>query len=109
MLRIQRRPIDAVRYGRPALCCSPPHWRQGGRAMDVLATSRAVPELQSPFTGFAGLPADPVDAGERPQPTTGVVLDSPFGPGLHAEEADAGEDVLTELLGELADDEFEDA
>ncbi|WP_405907349.1 hypothetical protein OG742_19955 [Streptomyces sp. NBC_00828] len=77
--------------------------------MDVLATSPTAPELQSPFAGFAGLAADPVDAGERPQPATGVVLDSPFGSGLHTEEADAGEDVLTELLGELADDEFEDA
>ncbi|WP_210587975.1 hypothetical protein [Streptomyces sp. GESEQ-35] len=77
--------------------------------MDVLATSPTAPELQSPFAGFAGLSADPVDAGERPQPTTGVVLDSPFGSGLHAEEPEAGEDALTELLGELADDEFEDA
>ncbi|WP_405639591.1 hypothetical protein [Streptomyces sp. NBC_00019] len=77
--------------------------------MDVLATSPTAPELQSPFAGFAGLSADPADAGERPQQASGVVLDSPFGSGLHTEEADAGEDVLTELLGELADDEFEDA
>ncbi|MFI0240422.1 hypothetical protein [Streptomyces sp. NPDC016845] len=89
--------------------------------MDVLATSptaprtaprsapETVPELQSPFAGFAGLSADSAEAYERPRPVTGVVLDSPFGSGLHTEEADAGEDVLAELLGELADDEFEDA
>ncbi|NGO08412.1 hypothetical protein G5C60_12470 [Streptomyces sp. HC44] len=77
--------------------------------MDMLATSPTAPELQSPFAGFAGLSADPADAGERPQPTTGVVLDSPFGSGLRTEETEAGADVLTELLSELADDEFEDA
>ncbi|NGO45744.1 hypothetical protein [Streptomyces ureilyticus] len=77
--------------------------------MDVLATSPTAPELQSPFAGFAGLSADPVGEGERPQPATGVVIDSPFGSGLHTEEPEAGDDVLTEFLGELADDEFEDA
>jgi len=66
-----------------------------------------VSDLQSPFAGFAGLEPTPVVVGERPPPT-GTVVDSPFGTGLRTEAPD-DEDVVGELLGELADDEFEDA
>jgi len=66
-----------------------------------------VTDLQSPFAGFAGLEPAPASVGEQPPPT-GAALESPFGSGLRSEEPDR-EDVVGELLEDLADDEFEDA
>jgi hypothetical protein len=75
--------------------------------MNAPTAGQTAPELQSPFAGFAGLDTIPAESGERTQPS-GVVLDSPFGSGLRTETTE-GEDMLGELLDELADDEFEDA
>ncbi|MEJ2886320.1 hypothetical protein [Actinomycetospora aeridis] len=72
-----------------------------------MSVTSAVPELQSPFAGFAGLEVHE-SAGSPPAARSAGVLDSPFDAGAR-EVPDRGEDLATDLLDELADEEFTDA
>ncbi|MFC5139702.1 hypothetical protein ACFPK1_15785 [Actinomycetospora rhizophila] len=72
-----------------------------------MSVTSAVPELQSPFAGFAGLEVPAGGEARPPAPPSGP-LDSPFGAGAR-EVPGHDEDLSSELLEQLDDEEFTDA